>query len=390
MPGSTVSIAMNRSHPRGRSAAGRMLRTILRGAAVILAAGAVRAQSGPSGGNATIYIGSYAGAIQVMDEATMTVTARIPMRVGIPVGVTLSHDRKRLYALDATVQRLEVVDLATRASVDTFSLTRGNQRVRIGSLSIDPLERFAVMLVRTTTKLPDRFQIGPPTLIRYDLRQHRILDTIPWPAGQEREFARTLFSPDGSLLYFLTEEDILIYGTGDMKEVDRWNLSQALDQGMGRFNFGFPPTVYEEPGFYTGLFRVTDPVQHRRMMGVARVNLAARTVDFSVIGPDESVSFVVAPGRTRAYGLHAEVGNYEFWAFDLESRRVLGKSRFNGRPRMSLAPSSNGRLLYIYTAGNTIDIYEAASYRYLRTVALDADMTSFIIVPPAAPARGGS
>lgn len=353
-----------------------------------LAAGFVHAQRAPSGGNATIYLGTYGKMIYVLDEATLTVVARIPTRVGIPVGITLSHDRKRLYALDVTVQTIEVVDIATRASVDTFSLTRGNQRVRIGGLSVDPLERFAIMLVRTTTKLQDRFEIGSPTLIRYDLQQHQVSDTIPWPKGEEREFVRTLFSPDGSLLYFFTEEDILIYDTKDLKEVDRWDLSQALEGGMGRFNFGFPTTLYEEPGFYTGLFRITDPVQRRRMMGVARVNLGAKSVDFSVLGPDESVSFSLAPGRTKAYGLHQEVGNYEFWTFDLEGRRVESKTRFNGRPRMSLAPSSNGRLLYIYGAGNTIDVYDAATYRYLRTVELDADMTTVIIVPPAPRAAG--
>ncbi|HWP36818.1 MAG TPA: hypothetical protein VNL18_04610 [Gemmatimonadales bacterium] len=361
-------------------------RCLLLAAGVVAAAAPVRAQRAPGGGNATIYMGTYARAIYVLDEATMTVAAKIPMRAGIPVGITLSFDRKRLYALDATVQTVEVVDLATRTSVDTFSLTRANRRVRIGSLSVDPLERFAIMLVRTTTKLADRFEIGPPTLVRYDLKARQITDTIPWPKGEEREFARILFSPDGNLMYFLTEEDVLIYDAKDLKEVDRWDLSNALEEGLGRFNFGFPATLYEEPGFYTGLFRMTDPVQRRRMMGVARVDLAAKHVDFHVLGPDQPVSFSLAPGRTRAYGLRQEVGNYEFWTFDLANRRVQSKTRFNGRPRMALAPSSNGRLLYIYAAGNTIDVYDAATYRYLRTVELDADMTTVIIVPPT-PAR---
>ena len=52
---------------------------------------------------------------------------------------------------------------------------------------------------------------------------------------------------------------------------------------------------------------------------------------------------------------------------------------------MSLRTSSNGRLLYIYNAGNTIDMYDAASYKYLRTVMLDGDMTTqFYVVPRAA------
>lgn len=48
---------------------------------------------------------------------------------------------------------------------------------------------------------------------------------------------------------------------------------------------------------------------------------------------------------------------------------------------MALRPSSNGQILYVYRAGNTIDLYEAATYRYLRTITLDGDMTGFFVVP---------
>jgi hypothetical protein len=40
-------------------------------------------------------------------------------------------------------------------------------------------------------------------------------------------------------------------------------------------------------------------------------------------------------------------------------------------------------VLYIYQAGNTIDLYEASTYKYLRTITLDADTTTeLIVVPP--------
>ena len=39
-------------------------------------------------------------------------------------------------------------------------------------------------------------------------------------------------------------------------------------------------------------------------------------------------------------------------------------------------------MLYIYQAGNTIDLYEASTYKYLRTITLDADMTTELIVIP--------
>jgi hypothetical protein len=118
---------------------------------------------------------------------------------------------------------------------------------------------------------------------------------------------------------------------------------------MGRFGFGFPESIYEEPGFYTGLFRMTDPVQNRRIMGVARVNLGAKSVDFFALGPDEPVGFTLAPDRKKAYGLKQRVGQYEFWTFDLEGRRVAAHP--SGRPRMQLLTSTNGKLLYITGVG---------------------------------------
>ena len=54
---------------------------------------------------------------------------------------------------------------------------------------------------------------------------------------------------------------------------------------------------------------------------------------------------------------------------------------------MALRSSSNGKIIYIYEAGNTIDLYEAGTYKYLRTLTLDADTTTeLFVVPPAAAA----
>ena len=49
---------------------------------------------------------------------------------------------------------------------------------------------------------------------------------------------------------------------------------------------------------------------------------------------------------------------------------------------MGLRVSSNGRLLYIYVAGATIDVYDAASYKLLRTVQMNADQTTSLYILP--------
>ena len=94
----------------------------------------------------------------------------------------------------------------------------------------------------------------------------------------------------------------------------------------------------------------------------------------------------MAPGRKTAYGLFNEIGHYEFWKFDLEGKKVASRVEFAGRPRMSLKTSSNGKVLYIYNAGNTIDLYEADTFKYMKTITLDGDVTSDLFVLPGAAA----
>jgi DNA-binding beta-propeller fold protein YncE len=336
-----------------------------------------------AGGNGTIYVGTYARNILVLDEATMRVRDTIHSNVGIPE-LSLSFDRKHLYVSDPGNEKIEIVDLATKKSSGVFTLSTDSAKVRMWGFSLDPKERFAVLLVKEYTKKKDRYEVSPPTLLRYDLAKHQVTDTIPWPKGEEREFAQIIFSPNGELMYFFTSDDVLIYDANTLKQVDRWEISRTLfEEGLGRIAFGFPYDVYEEAGFYTGLFRTTDPVNHRTQMGVARMDLVNRQLDFYALGPSQNVSFRLTPDRKRAYGIHPEIGNYQFWTFDLESRRVVGKTEFAGRPRMGLIVSSNGSQLYITTAGATIDRYSTADFHHLGQINLGADMTNVILVPRA-------
>src|SRR3954467_4776051 len=337
-----------------------------------------------SGGNGTMYVSGWPNKIYIVDEATEKVTGAIDVATGAPSRMTLTRDRSRVYFVNTLGESVEIVDLNTRKSIDHFTLSEGRKKTRIRGMIPDSLNRFVILLTKTAEKQIDRFEISPPTLVVYDLKEHKISRTIPWPNNEEREGVNIMMSPDGKLLYFFAD-DVLIYETTEFKQVDKWELSRPVEEGLARFDFGPRDATYEEPGFYSGIFQMQDPVQNRKIMGVARVNLNAKSLDFWPLGPARPVGFSLAPDRKRAYGLLQEIGHYEFWTFDLEHHKLGAKGEFDGRPRMALRTSTNGKVLYIYQAGNTIDLYEASTYKYLRTITLDADTTTeLIVVPPAA------
>ena len=335
-----------------------------------------------TGGTGTIYVGGYPNRIFVIDEATEQVVDDITMTLdGPPRGLTLSADGTRFYMQDRTFEQIEIIDVTTRRTIDTFTLSQDTTKVRIRGFRASPDHRYIVLLTDPATKEIDRFDIEPRKLVQVDLETHEVIRDIPWPDDEERTSVNMLFSPDGSLLYLFGRE-IIVLETEGFEEVDRWELSQLAEPGMGRLNFSFRYDPNEEPGFFSNIFRMQDPVQDRSLMGIARINLAERDLDFYTLAPAESVgSFTIAPGRQAAYGLLSQIGHYEFWTFDLAGRRLANRQVIEGRPRMRLVPSTNGQILYVFLAGNTIDLYEAATYRYLRTITLVGDMTTIFVVP---------
>jgi hypothetical protein len=362
-------------------------------ACLAVAAGEGRTQKpapvSPSGGDHLMYIGTYAGSIQIFDEATEAMTGEIKLQTGIPRSLTLSQSRTKFYVLDATLEKIEIVDIPTRTTLSTFTLSDGAKQVRIRGLQVDPLERFLILLTRSAEKKIDRWEIGDITMQFYDLAQKKVTRTIPWPRGEEREFINIRISPDGKLLYFFGD-DVLILETTNFTEVDTWPLSRQIEPGLGRVNFGSVDDFNDDPGFFTGLFTTQDPIQNRRIMNIGRVNLVAKTIDLTPIGPAEGVSFAMSADRKKAYGLvqgsgsnpATPIGRYEFWAFDVAQKKLLNRTPFEGRPRMALRVSSNGRLLYVFQAGSTIDYYDAATYKKLRTIEMNADQTTSLFILP--------
>ncbi len=156
-------------------------------------------------GNGTLIVGTYPDKFWIIDEATEKIVGSIPFKSGIPRRTTISRDRKRFYTIEAAMEKVEILDIASRSTVDTFTLSEGAKKVRIRSIEPDPLHRFVMILTASATKLVDRFEIGAPTLMQYDLKEHKVVRTIPWPNGEERQNIQIQFAPDGKLMYLFTD-----------------------------------------------------------------------------------------------------------------------------------------------------------------------------------------
>ena len=337
-------------------------------------------------GHGTLYIGGYPNAIWVIDEAKASVVDTIPVTIGLPRRLVMSRDGSRFYVADIHAMNVEVIDIAARKTLETFTLSSGNTRVRINAFEPDPTHSYLVAITRDYVKQLDRYEIGPSKLVTIDLKTKQVTRTIPWPDDTERDSANLLFSPDGKYLYFLGNE-ILVFETEGFTQVDSWDLSSA-ESGLGQVSLSFGgfagvDTTNDAPGFLTTSMTVEDPVQNRRMMGVARVNLNAKSLEFYTIGPAGGVNFALSPDNKKAFGIESEIGRYQFWQFDLANRRMAKRQEFAGRPRMSLKTSTNGEVLYIYNAGETIDLYDAKTFDLLHTLHLPGDISTPLFVVPS-------
>jgi hypothetical protein len=118
-----------------------------------------------SAGNGTIIVGTFPNQFWIVDEASEKVVGRIPFTSGMPRRTSLSRDRTRLYTIEAAMEKVEVIDLARRSTIDTFTLSEGNTRVRIRSLEPDEEEGSVVSdLLETNPRfreLVERSKAGP-------------------------------------------------------------------------------------------------------------------------------------------------------------------------------------------------------------------------------------
>ncbi|MBL8206734.1 MAG: hypothetical protein JNM09_21050 [Blastocatellia bacterium] len=337
-----------------------------------------------------LYIGAWPRVVLVIDEAQGKVVDRIQLQTGTPQELSLSYDKKKMYVTTWN-NGIEVIDLATRKVINSFTLNDGESIVRRQGLAPDPTDQILYGTVSTVIKKIDRFEVAKPKFVAIDLAQKKITKTFDFPKEHDTPFgfnAGYRVSPDGKLLYVF-KEDVLIFDLQDFKQVDKIELSKPPHPGGFPMRIGGGDDPNEEPGIVTSLFNATDQVIRRPIFGIARLDLTTRNLDFTPIGPAVTgmTGLRLTPDRKTGYTVAFLGGSRveptrrtEFWVFDIPSRRLVRKQEIETRSRFFFALSNDGKQLYIYGAGPTIEVYDAATFKQQRVITFDGDATTQLLV----------
>lgn len=339
-----------------------------------------------------VFLGTWPKQIQVIDEARRKVVDHIELATGVAHDLRISEDRKTIYVATVDHNGIEVIDVAARKNTNSFVLDHGGARVRFNSWIPDARRGLIYLLVQVADKKIDRFEIGPPQFAVVDLAQKKIVRTVDLPEEARPAFDgrdNMRISPDGKQLYLFLN-NILIFDTTDFRIIDRIELSKLDVPGMASLNIGPAVDSLTEPGKLVNLFISTDPVVHRQVFGIARLDLATRSFEFAPIGPANVnlLGLLVAPDRRTGYtvaftGING-TRRSEFWVFDLTSNRVIRRREFQAHTHYHFAISSTGKSLFIYGSGYEVEVYDAATLQPRGTIDVNADITTdMIVVPPA-------
>ena len=160
-----------------------------------------------------------------------------------------------------------------------------------------------------------------------------------------------MFSPDGKLLYFFAD-DVLIYDTTDVQAGRQVGAVAAGRGRAGPVQLRAARRRLRGAGLLHRHLHVTgsgaEPPHHGRRAGEPRGKeprlLAARP------GASASASRwrPIASTPTACFRTSATTSSGRSTSSTTSSAR---RTEFPGRPRMALRTSSNGKLLYIYQAG---------------------------------------
>jgi DNA-binding beta-propeller fold protein YncE len=341
-----------------------------------------------------MYVGTIDHKLLVINENTGDVVGEIPVG-GIPRTTVLSADKTKLHIVTTQMQ-VETVDLASRQVIGSFPLSDGKSSPRMprgaggrsfSGLAVDPAGRYLYATMSLTVKEIDQYRTDPPEFVTIDLQDKKIAKSIPFPKGYDQGFgfaATYKISPDGKLLYVF-DDDIVVFELATMKEVDRIALAKPEYPGASPYRLAASDDPNDDPAVVTTVFTSVDPIVHKETLGLAKIDLSTHKVDYEPIGPAfPMVGFALTPDRKKGYSLMIERtgGNREaeWWVWDIASHSVIKKVPVPARISFRLGMSSDGKKLYLYGAGSTIEFFDADTLQSTKLLYLNKDTTTNLIV----------
>ncbi|MFT3965219.1 MAG: hypothetical protein QM690_05005 [Sphingobium sp.] len=346
------------------------------------------ALSGGAAPAATMFLGAYPDELLTFDEGTGAVTQKVKLASGLPTSMRLSNDDRLLYVTTITTSGIEVIDVATRKVVNSFSLNTPTEKYRFNGGVPDPTGRWFYTVATKMEKQVDRYVVGKPQYVVIDLKLKKIARSRDMDAEDDTGSYRNGFmlSQDGKTLYLLRDK-VIVVNTADLKVAQRFDLAKPEMAGMENVNFGGGVQSMRNPREFVSLFNASDPYIHNKVFGIARMDLATREFTFAPIGPAPSSmsGLEVTPDGKLGYAVitNGTLGNKrcEFWSFDLATNKVLAKSEFECRSRFTFGMSGDGTRLYIYGASFDIEVYDAKTLKYEKKWDLgnDATMAGMVI-----------
>jgi DNA-binding beta-propeller fold protein YncE len=349
-----------------------------------------------------MYIGTLDKKLLVFDEDKEEVVGEIPM-AGVPRATAVSVDKKQLYIIN-TRMGLEIVDLDTRKTSGVLNLSDGRSRPDIfgfapdlvnpgnydfegfQGLAVDPNGQYLYSSMKVTIKDLDEYRIEPAKFVAIDLRNRTIAKTFPFPKELDQGFGPLVsfkVSPDGKQLYVFGN-DILIFDLATFNEVGKIALSKPSYPGASPLRLGATDDPYDDTTKVTSVFTSVDPIVHKGTLGLATLNLMTREVSYNPIGAAfPMLGFMVSPDRKLGYSVMFNYagGNRrtEWWVWDLATHQVIKTQPFESRPTFRFSISSDGKKLYLYGSGSTLEIFDAATLTSRKVLYLNRDITTNLV-----------
>jgi hypothetical protein len=348
-----------------------------------------------------MYIGTLDKKLLVIDEDKEEIVDQVQLG-GIPRTTALSPDRKTLYIF-TTQMGVETVDLEARKVTSSFSLSDPNTHLRIqggvpdrinvggqtrvSGLAVDPNGRYIYTTMKVVVRDIDQYRIEPPQFVAIDLQDKKVAKAWPFPQDMDQGFgfnATYKVSPDSKLLYVF-QEDILVFDLATFKQVDRIALAQPEYPGATPYRLAANDDSFDAPDTVTSVFTSVDEIVHKGTLGLAKINLLTRKVDYFPIGPTlPMMGFQVSPDHKRGYSVMPKIGTganrlTEWWVWDLQNHNVIKKKDFESRPTFRFSVGGSGKKLYMYGAGSTLEIFDADTLESRKLIYLNKDTTTNLI-----------